>query len=85
MKLDGTLNIYMVLKCKDKISFYKLTRDLDVYLVIYWKRGLQFSNTFLLRNILLVKICIIFTCFQKVQYFSCVLGMKETLKCLLFL
>lgn len=35
MKSREKLNTHMALNFKDKISFYKLTKDVDIYLATY--------------------------------------------------
>lgn len=61
MKLYEELNIHMVLICKDRISFYKLTRDLKISVWLYVKKErVQFSNTFLSRNLITVKMFLLF-------------------------
>lgn len=38
MKSHEKLNTHVALNFKDKISFYKLTKVLDIYLATYWTK-----------------------------------------------
>lgn len=83
MKLYEELNIHMVLICKDRISFYinqslfnksLLTRDLRfLYGYMLRQRKVQFSNTFLSRNLITVKMFYYFYLFPEKYNISHVL------------
>ena len=77
MKLYEELNFYVVLICKDRISFYKLTRDLR-YLYVKKERSPIFKHISVKKPYNSQDVLLFLPVSRKVQYFPCALGMKET-------